>query len=70
MTRMDRRNEEGDWDNKYRMTAIITNNNTRMTGVAGMGGMTMITGLIEMTKVTGMAVATSVTRMTRAGYIG
>ena len=68
---MTRRNEDdqGDWDNQYRMTAIITRNNTGMTGVAGMGGMTMITGLTGMTKVTGMAVVTSVTRMTRVGGI-
>ena len=50
---MTRRNEDdqGDWDNQYRMTAIITRN-TGMTGVAGMGGMTTITGLTGMTKVT------------------
>ena len=51
---MTRRNEDdqGDWDNQYRMTSIITRNNTGMTGVAGMGGMTTITGLTGMTKVT------------------
>ena len=70
---MTRRNEDdqGDWDNQYRMT-VIPRNNTGMTrggGGTGMGGMTMITGLTGMTKVTGMAVVTSVTRMTRVGGI-